>query len=84
MTDLYWLSFVDTDHPDGDRFLGVAIVQGTGVEDAVATTWALGINPGGEVMIVGPIAEGTYAATDMDRLLTKAEATAVIAEQVIS
>jgi len=71
---VYWLSFVDTNRPEGDKFLGVAIVHGTDPQDAVATAWTLGCNPGGEVMILGPIPEDIYADTDMCRLLDRAEA----------
>jgi hypothetical protein len=74
MTGVYWLSFVDTDRPEGDRFLGVAIVRGTDPVGAVEMAWALGCNPGGEVMILGPVPDGIYAPEDMGRLLTRDEA----------
>lgn len=44
-----WLSFVDPDLPDGEKFLGVAIVQGGGVMEATINARARGCNPGGEV-----------------------------------
>ena len=76
--NVYWLSFVDTKKPEGDKFLGVAIVRGRSAEGAVEMAWHLGINPGGEVLIAGPMPEGTYPVTDMCRLLSKAEAEALV------
>ena len=43
-----WLSFADTTRPSGKQFTGGAVVPGLGVADAVATSWLLGCNPGGE------------------------------------
>jgi len=67
---LWWLSFCDPDKPRGQQFLGVAIVEAPGPVHAQCSTWALGINPGGEVM--------TYQAGDVPveyrhRLLSRAE-----------
>lgn len=45
----WWLSFVDPGRPEGDRFLGVAIVPGGNVIQASQFAWTLGINPGGQV-----------------------------------
>jgi hypothetical protein len=42
----WWLSFIK---PGVER-LGVCIVQGRDIYDAVQKAWALGVNPGGEVM----------------------------------
>jgi hypothetical protein len=47
---MYWLSFCDGDLPKGQQFLGVAIVRGSNLEEAVSEAWRLGINPGGEVL----------------------------------
>lgn len=69
MTGVYWLSFVDPDRPKGEKFLGVAIVRGTDPQDACATAWDRGCNPGGEVLINGPMPEGMYQPEDMNRLL---------------
>jgi len=44
----WWLSFVDPGRPEGDRFLGVVVIQGTDFRDAVEAAWNLGVNPGGE------------------------------------
>lgn len=56
----WWLSFVDPDRPEGDRFVGACIVQGDddliggrlAGTDPVSSAWRLGINPGGEVQLV--------------------------------
>lgn len=45
----FWLSFCDTDKPEGERFLGGCLVQGADFGDAVHEAHRLGINPGGEV-----------------------------------
>lgn len=47
-----WLSFCDTDKPEGQRFIGVAIVRGWSVADAALMAHVLGCNPGGQVMAV--------------------------------
>jgi hypothetical protein len=46
----WWLSFADPDRPEGERFLGVAIVEGDDAMDAMQTAWNLGCNPGGEIL----------------------------------
>lgn len=70
--DLYWLSFV------GDNgFLGVAIVRAFGEVHAVATAWDQGINPGGEVGIVGPLPSDAIDEHWCNRLLTKEEALSI-------
>lgn len=46
---LWWLSFVDPDRPEGQRFLGVVIVQALGFGDAINVSFAKGLNPGGEI-----------------------------------
>jgi hypothetical protein len=73
-TGVFWLSFVDPTRPKGDRFLGVAIVRAFDATDAVSTAWALGCNPGGEVLINGPMPEGMYLPEDMCRLLNADDA----------
>lgn len=55
---LWWLSFVDPDKappldqqvPGGPSFLGACIVPGAHWLEAVNNAWALGCNPGGEVV----------------------------------
>lgn len=46
---LWWLSFVDPERPVGEQFLGVALVEGSDVEDVLRRAWREGCNPGGEV-----------------------------------
>ncbi len=48
----FWLSFADGDLPKGQQFLGACIVQAETNIDAVTKAHLLGINPGGEVMMV--------------------------------
>lgn len=48
----WWLSFVDPARAQGDRFLGVAVVQAEDELGAVKEAWKRKINPGGEVMTV--------------------------------
>lgn len=45
----WWLSFADGSLPEGEQFLGVAIVSGSGVLSAASVAKLLGCNPGGEV-----------------------------------
>lgn len=54
----YWLSFTDDTRPEGDQLLGVAIVEADDQEDAVATAWEHGCNPGGQVLILDLTAGG--------------------------
>lgn len=44
----WWLSFADPHAPEGQRFLGVAIVPGRGVLTATTVARDLNLNPGGE------------------------------------
>ena len=81
----YWLSFVDTNLsappdeqvPGGGGFLGVCIVESTDPISAVTEAHRLGINPGGEVGIYGPMPEGVYPEHALNRLLTAEEAQAL-------
>lgn len=85
MNGYYWLSFVDTDLSDppeqqvsgGGGFLGVVIVEADDPISAVMLTHQLGVNPGGEVAILGPAPEGVYPESAMNRLLTAEEARAL-------
>lgn len=52
MTSVYWMSFVDASKPEGERFLGVALVDAESIEDALTRSKETGCNPGGEVQIV--------------------------------
>lgn len=53
--DFYWLSFADGALPKGRQFLGACIVRAASNLDAVRVAHRLGINPGGEVQIRGPL-----------------------------
>jgi hypothetical protein len=56
----WWLSFVDNDRPEGDRFLGVAVVPAPNVVMASQVAWALGCNPGGEVAAYPAVPDGWH------------------------
>jgi hypothetical protein len=71
---LWWLSFVDTSRPEGDRFLGVCIVEAVGPVSAVGVAHARGCNPGGEVGITGPAPLELWPSDLRNRLLTREEA----------
>lgn len=73
-TPWWWLSFCDPDRPKGTQFLGVAIIQGYDIIEASQRAWALGCNPGGEVMGLD-ITRGihTIPPKDRGRLLDKDE-----------
>ena len=46
----FWgLSCADGDRPKGQQFLGVAIVKGGGMQEAIQNAWTMEINPGGQV-----------------------------------
>lgn len=75
---LWWLSFCDGDRPKGEQFLGVAIVEAGDVVAAVKEAWRLGINPGGEVMIL-PTNPAKTPDAIRNRLLSKREVEAIIA-----
>ena len=70
-TALWWLSFADPDLPEGHRFLGVAVVEAQDGEAAVARTHLMRINPGGEVLVAGPIPLGCVPVGWWDRFLTR-------------
>lgn len=46
---LVWLSFCDPTKPEGEQFLGAAIVRAENLGDALTKSWKKGCNPGGEV-----------------------------------
>jgi hypothetical protein len=81
-TGLWWLSFVDTDKsappeeqvPGGGGFLGVVIVEADNPDTAIRRAWELGVNPGGQVQIVGPGPLDAYPPEVLNRLLTAEEA----------
>lgn len=49
VTHYWWLSFADGNLPEGQQFLGAAIVPGIDIGTATAAAHSLGVNPGGEV-----------------------------------
>ena len=71
----YWLSFCDSDRPEGQHFLGGCIVEAWNAEDAVREAWAQNCNPGGEVAIieVTPQYEANVAKFTINHLYTRAE-----------
>lgn len=63
---IYYLSFADE-----ERFLGGVFTEAYGIVTAIENTHELGINPGGEVMCIGP---GPAPRPEyLNRLLTKGE-----------
>lgn len=66
--DWWWLSFAEE-----SGFLGVVVIQGYGIVDAVSRSHALGVNPGGEVQ-GWLLPEHVPPAEFRNRLLSKAEA----------
>ena len=42
----FWLSFADPKRPTGQQFLGVAIVEGWTIQEAVTRSHLIGVNPG--------------------------------------
>lgn len=45
----YWLSFVHHDRPKGDKFVGALLIEANSFQAAIASSWMLKLNPGGEV-----------------------------------
>lgn len=69
----WWLSFIDPRKPEGERFLGVAIVEGYGIATAALNAVDLKCNPGGEVAGCRIDADAVPAKF-RNRLLDKREA----------
>lgn len=69
----WWLSFAD---PEG--FKGVVVVNATSLDHAIRQTWALGLNPGGEV--AGMRLERGVGPECMYKLLDKEQVLALGAE----
>lgn len=71
--DWMYLSF--TDYVDGvDTFLGACVVRGSNVLEAAFAAHLLGINPGGQVLGIGPLsakALDTFSPEYRERLLDK-------------
>lgn len=72
----WWLSFVDPEKPDGQGFLGVAIVEGYGVASATTRAHELGVNPGVAVQGMQLKSENVPEPSLRDRLLSRDELTA--------
>ncbi len=73
-TPWWWLSFADPGLPKDAQFLGVAVLQAPTMEAAVPRASLLGINPGGEVQIVGPLPRTLRVLPELaNRLLDRAE-----------
>jgi hypothetical protein len=72
----WWLSFCDLDKPEGERFLGVVIIQGTDLVNAAARAARKELNPGGEIKGAPiPVDLPTaFTAEFCERLLNKFEA----------
>lgn len=86
---MFWLSFCDTDKPEGTQFLGVAIVEvlppftprrsplhakDNAFACALERSHAIGVNPGGEVGSMEiPAAHEERMRPHLDRLITRAE-----------
>lgn len=73
MSNWFYLSFVDEDK---DEFLGACYVEGETIDTAVRNAWDQGINPGGQVLGLGPWADqellGNGVANDVrNKLLSK-------------
>lgn len=80
MTDqeqYHWMSFIDPDKPQGQRFLGVAICQGADIGEAAKNAWEHGCNPGGEVaalpMTLADLEKMGLTTEHLNILLTKAD-----------
>ena len=75
----FYLSFADPQKPSGEQFLGAAYVNADGeqIVDVMSRLSAIGINPGGEILIAGPIGEEEIddylPQENRERLLTRAE-----------
>jgi hypothetical protein len=70
----WWLSFCDPDLPEGTQFLGACMVQANSIPAAITTAHLLGINPGGEVAVAGPITpEQRPPGHPINRLMSREE-----------
>lgn len=70
---VYWyISFCDPDRPEGEQFLGAAIVKAPSLHHAITVSHLTGCNPGGEAVVFGPIG-GKLPPQWLFRVLTAAE-----------
>lgn len=70
----WWLSFCDAKRPEGQQFLGCAVVAASRPDEAIRVAWILGCNPGGEVRSIAFEATAPLPARLVGRLLQRAEA----------
>jgi hypothetical protein len=68
----WWLSFCDSNKPEGQQFLGCAIVRARGFIGAVEEARAKGCNPGGQAL-GAPLPDGLKFDGWANRLLTREE-----------
>lgn len=68
----WWLSFVDPDRPEGEKFLGACVVQAHGPVTAGIESHAQKCNPGGQVASL-PFPEHVDASSWANTLLSHAE-----------
>lgn len=76
---LWWLSFCDPEKPEGQRFLGIAIVRAPGFVTATQVAHQSGCDPGGECrgFCIDETGEKYVKPEEIGRLLTRAEAEAI-------
>lgn len=72
-TTWFWLSFTDATRSVGDQFLGVTIVSGPTLVDAVTNSHVLGVNPGGAIMSLEIPPEHVPTEIFRNRLLSRSE-----------
>jgi hypothetical protein len=46
----FWMSFCDPEKPEGSRFLGALVIKADSDFEALARSWFLELNPGGEML----------------------------------
>lgn len=69
----WYMSFVDPDRPEGQRWLGACIVRSSSPGSAIGVSWAKGCNPGGQVAMRGPFPLANVKLGYVERLLTTIE-----------
>ena len=71
----YYMSFCDPAKVEGSQFIGACLVQADTEVDAMTESHLRGCNPGGEIMLIGPMPINDEAAAPyMNRLLSREEA----------
>jgi hypothetical protein len=73
----WYFSFADGSLPEGEQFLGGAYVNADTAAAAITRSRLIGVNPGGEAQIHGPISaehmDANVQAPDRERLLSRSE-----------